>query len=110
MISSSEVIHGYGQLALTVSRMAALARARQWGQLPDLEDQCAWVVDQLQRTEPLVPLDSLQRDEVQHLVVRIREDQEAVCRLVKPQLDRLLARMTDLPTQNNSGQAYGLLQ
>ena len=110
VIHYSEVIHGYGQLASTVSRMAALARASQWEQLPDLEDQCASVADQLKRTEPLVPLDSLQREEVQHLVNSIREDQEEVYRLVKPQLDRLMARMADLQMQNNIGPAYsGLL-
>lgn len=109
MMSSSEVIQGYGQLASTVSRMAALARARQWDQLPELEAQCASVVDQLKRTEPLVPLDSLQSEEVKHLVSSIREDQEEVSRLIKPQLDRLMARMAHLQTQNNIGQACGLL-
>lgn len=108
MMLNSEVIYCYGQLASTVSRMAALARARQWDQLPDLEARCACVVDQLKLIEPL---NSFQREEVQHLVTRIRKDQEEVCRLVKPQLDRLMARMAHLPMQNNLGQAYnGLLQ
>ena len=113
MISSNEVIHGYGQLASTVSRMAALARARQWGQLPELEDQCAAVVDEFKHIEPLDLvdlLDSPQREAVQHLLIRIREDQEEVRSLVQPQLDRLMAEMADLQMQNNIGQAYyGLL-
>ncbi len=110
MISSSEVIHGYAQLASTVSRMAVLARARQWGQLPELEDQCDSVVDELKHIEPLDLvdlLDSPQRQAVQHLLIRIREDQEEMRRLIQPQLDRLMA---DLQMQNNIGPAnYGLL-
>ena len=43
----SGVIHCYAQLASILSLMSALARAKEWDRLPELEAQCAGVIERL---------------------------------------------------------------
>jgi flagellar protein FliT len=103
MAARSEIVHCYLQLASTTSLMAAQARAKEWDRLPALEEQCATVVERLKQIarEP-------QLDQAQRLMERIRADQDEVRRLVKPQLERLVATMARLQKQGDLDKAYGL--
>ena len=106
MAVRSEVVHCYGQLASTLSLMATLARAKEWDRLPELEAQCAEVVERLRAVSPHESLDPAQVDEARRLMQRIRADQQAVCELVKPQLAHLVATMADLQKRNELDRAY----
>ncbi|MBT2326342.1 flagellar protein FliT [Variovorax paradoxus] len=108
MAAHSEIVHCYVQLASTTSSMAALARAKEWDRLPALEEQCATVVERLKQIGPTEPLDPAQLDQAQRLMERIRADQDEVRRLVKPQLERLVATMARLQRQGELDKAYGL--
>ncbi len=108
MAARSEIVHCYAQLASTTSLMAAQARAKEWDRLPALEEQCAMVVERLKLIGPTQSLDPAQLDEAQRLMARIRADQDEVRRLVKPQLDRLVATMARLQRQGELDKAYGL--
>jgi flagellar protein FliT len=108
MAARSEIVHCYVQLASTMSLMAAQARAKEWDRLPALEEQCATVVERLKQIGATEPLDPPQLDEAQRLMARIRADQDEVRRLVKPQLDRLVATMARLQRQGELDRAYGL--
>jgi len=107
MAARSEVVHCYGQLASGVALMAELARSKEWGQLPALEEQCAAIVDRLRELEPLETLEPSQFDETMRLIKRIRADQDEVCGLVKPQIEQLITRMSFLQQQRSLGKAYG---
>ena len=91
---------------MLLSRMLELAVARKWEQLPEMELQCVSVVERLKRIEPLEPLDELQRREVKRLMAGIRQDQETVLGLVRPQLERLVRKMHELNNQSNLDRAY----
>jgi flagellar protein FliT len=106
MAARSEVVHCYAQLASTLSLMAALARAKEWDRLPELEAQCAEVIERLRVVSPHESLDPAQADEARRLMQRIRADQQAVCELVKPQLAHLVATMADLQKRNELDRAY----
>lgn len=107
MAARSEVVHCYGQLASSISRMVELARAKEWGQLPELEAQCSAVVERLRVIEPLESLDPAQLEQALRLIDRIRVDQAEVSGLIRPQLDDLIGRMGHLHQQRNLGKAYG---
>lgn len=107
MAARSEIVHCYLQLASTTSLMAAQARAKEWDRLPALEEQCATVVERLKQIAR-EPLDPAQLDQAQRLMERIRADQDEVRRLVKPQLERLVATMARLQKQGELDKAYGL--
>lgn len=107
MAVTSEVVHCYSELAMRVSLMAELARAREWGRLPELEAQCAALVERLKVLQPLEVLDPVQYDETRRLIARICADQEEVSGLVKPQIEELIARMGSLHQQQTLGKAYG---
>jgi len=106
MAVRSKVVHCYGQLASTLSLMATLARAKEWDRLPELEAQCAEVIERLRIVSPQESLDPAQVDEARRLMQRIRADQQAVCELVKPQLAHLVATMADLQKRNELDRAY----
>jgi flagellar protein FliT len=103
----SEVVHCYGQLASSISQMVVLARAKEWGRLPDLEAQCSAVVVRLKVIEPVESLDPAQLEQVLRLIDRIRVDQAEVSGLIKPQLDDLIGKMGYLHQQRVLGKAYG---
>jgi len=107
MATRSEVVHCYGQLAAGVARMAELARAKEWGRLPALEEQCAAIVERLKVVVPLEALDPSQFEEALRLIDRIRVDQDEVCGLVKPQIEQLISNMTCMQQQRSLGKAYG---
>ncbi len=107
MAVTSEVVHCYSELAVRVSLMAELARAKEWGRLPELEAQCAALVDRLKVLQPMEVLDPAQYDEMCRLIARIRIDQDEVCGLVKPQIEELIARMSSLHQKQTLGKAYG---
>ena len=107
MATRSEVVHCYGQLASGVARMAELARAREWGDLPALEEQCAAIVERLKLLVPRETLEPSQFEEALRLIERIRADQEEVSGLIKPQIEQLIARMGYLQQQRSLGKAYG---
>jgi flagellar protein FliT len=108
MAARSEIVHCYVQLASTTSLMATQARAKAWDRLPALEEQCAAVVERLKQIGPTEALDPAQLDQAQRLMARIRADQDEVRRLVKPQLERLVATMARLQRQGELDKAYGL--
>lgn len=108
MASSSEVVHGYGQLASVMARMVALARAGEWGQLPELEVACSEQVRRLQAGAPVAALEPAQQVQARQLAERIHADQDEVCRLVKPQLEQLVRDMAQLQKARELEKAYGL--
>jgi len=108
MAATSEVVRCYAQLASTLSLMAALARAKEWDRLPELEAQCASVLQRLSAVSPHETLDPARVAEARGLLQRIRADQQAVCELVKPQLAHLVATMADLQKRSELDRAYGL--
>ncbi|WGT66300.1 flagellar protein FliT [Variovorax paradoxus] len=101
-----EVLRCYGELASTMSLMAALARTKEWERLPELEARCAAVVDRL-KAIGTVSLDAAQLERVRSLIDCIHSDQEEVCELVKPQLESLMAKMGQLQKRSELGKAYG---
>jgi len=107
MTTSSEIVHCYSQLAARVARMAELARAMQWDQLPQLEIQCAAIVERLRELEPVETLEPAQIAETLRLIQRIHADQAEVVRLIGPQIQDLLARMSSTYLQQNLDRAYG---
>ena len=107
MAARSEVVHCYAQLASIVSLMAALARAKEWDRRPELEAQCAAVIERLRIVTPQESLHPAQIEEAQRLLQRIRADQRVVSELVKPQLAHLVATMADLQNRNELDRAYG---
>ena len=107
MAVTSEVVHCYGQLAARVALMAELARAKEWGRLPELEAECSAVVERLKVLQTLETLDTAQWEETRRLIERIRADQDEVCGLVKPQIEQLISRMSSLSQQRSLGRAYG---
>jgi flagellar protein FliT len=107
MATRSEVIHCYTRLAACLALMVELARAKEWGRLPELELQCAAIVDRLKVVEPMEYLDPDQVQEARRLMERIHDDQDEVCQLVKPQLEKLVARMSFLQQQKNLDKVYG---
>jgi flagellar protein FliT len=108
MAARSEIVHCYVQLASTTSLMAEHARAKEWDRLPALEAQCATVVERLKQIGPTEALEPAQLDQAQRLMEHIRADQDEVRRLVKPQLERLVATMARLQKQGELDKAYGL--
>ena len=107
MTTSSEIVHCYTQLAARVERMAELARPMQWDQLPQLEIQCASIVERLRGLKPQETLASEQMAHTRELIQRIQADQAEVVRLVGPQVKELLARMSSMYLQQNLDRAYG---
>lgn len=100
-------MHCYGQLASGVALMAELARTKEWARLPELEAQCAAIVDRLKVLVPLEALEPSQFEEALRLIEQIRADQDEVCGLVKPQIEQLITRMGYLHQQRSLGKAYG---
>ena len=107
MAVRSEVVHCYEQLAVHIAQMLVLARAKEWGELPELEARCSALVERLRAIEPLEMLDAIQIERVLGLLDRIRADQAEVSGLIKPQLDDLIGRMGTLHRQKSLGRAYG---
>lgn len=99
----------YAQLASVMARMVQLARAGEWGQLPALQTECTTKVRHLQAGPSLAALSPLQRERARLLAERIRADQDEVCRLVKPQLERLVGKMRNLQQVNELRKAYGVM-
>lgn len=107
MSVNSEVVYCYDRLATLTERMLELSREEEWGQLPGVESLCAALIDRLKEIEPTTTLDSSQRDQVRQSLLRVRADQEEVCRLVKPQLRILLGSIAQLQQQDSVNKAYG---
>ncbi|VTU26916.1 flagellar biosynthesis protein FliT [Variovorax sp. PBS-H4] len=103
----SEVVQCYDQLASNLSLMAALARAKEWDRLPELEVQCVSVLERLSVVSPQETLAPAQVAQARRLLERIRADQRAVCELVKPQLAHLVATMAGLQKRSELDRAYG---
>jgi flagellar protein FliT len=101
-----EVLHCYSELASTMSLMAALARAKEWERLAELEARCAALVDRLKAIGK-VSLDPVQLEQVRNLIDCIHSDQEEVCDMVKPQLEDLVSKMAQLQMRSELGRAYG---
>lgn len=107
MAFRSEVVHCYEELATSIASMLVLARAKEWGRLPALEERCSAMVERLRAIEPHESLDAQQIEHVLYLLERIRSDQAEVSGLIKPQIEDLIGRMGYLTQQKNLGRAYG---
>lgn len=102
-----ELVRCYRELASTMSLMAGLTRAGDWQRLPELEARSAELVERIKAVGE-VDLDAQQRAHVRDLIERIQADQAEVSRLVKPQIDLLLAKMAQLQRRSELDRAYGL--
>jgi flagellar protein FliT len=107
MAHANEVLHCYSRLADHAKRMAQLAAAREWAQLPALEAECAAIIERLKELPSAESLEPSLREQACELIQRIRADQETVSRLVQPQLNDLLTRMGSLNAQRSLDKAYG---
>jgi flagellar protein FliT len=107
MASPRDIVHCYGQLASTVAQMVVLAQAMDWGALPAAQAQCAAIVDRLRAIEPTVVLGPADAAEAQRLIICIQSDQAIVNGIVKPQLERLVEKMSVLQQRKSLDKAYG---
>jgi flagellar protein FliT len=107
MGSQSEVMHCYEQVAMLTERMLILARAKQWGQLPLLEQQYSQMVDRLKSIEPLEVLDEAQSARKYRLLSRITSNHDEICSFVVPQLAKLGDILKSLEKQERLQKAYG---
>ena len=89
-----DVIALYGQLAATVTRMLELARELQWSQLPVLDARCTELFVQLRESNvDGVSFSAPERERLQVLTLRIRDDQHALQTLLRPHFQHLARRM-----------------
>jgi len=96
-MTGKDVLAFYAQLASTVARMLELARALRWSQLPGLDARCTELFVQLREADlPAAGLCAPDRARVAALTLRIREDQQALAALVRPQFDHLVRRMAEM--------------
>lgn len=103
----SEVIHCYEQMAPLTERMLMLANLGHWGDLPALEEQQSELVDRLRALEPNESLSESQTARKYQLLVRIRAHQDAIGKLVMPQLQELSQTLKSMMSQQLLQQAYG---
>ena len=96
MASANELLHWYSQLAMTVTLMVELARAKDWSGLPALDAECTGIVDRLHELGPASELAPPDRARVMALMTRIRADQDELAGIVRPQLVRLVRRIDEL--------------
>jgi hypothetical protein len=94
-MGAADVLALYGQLAGTVARMVELARALQWAQLPRLDAHCTDLFVQLRDAQVPAGLSGAQRERLDALSVRIRDDQQALHALLRPQFDALRRRLVE---------------
>lgn len=95
MAGLSDILGCQRQLASTLARMLDLARARQWAQLPALDARCTAIVGRLQGMEAddaRVP----ESAPVLALARRIRDGQDDLTRMVRPQFVDLMRRIDQL--------------
>jgi flagellar protein FliT len=107
MGSQSEVMHCYEQIAPLTERMLILARAKQWGELPQLEGQYSSMVERLKDIEPLSTLDEAQSARKYLLLSRISANSTEIFGMVMPQLAKLVGVMKSLELQRSLHKAYG---
>jgi flagellar protein FliT len=108
MCSQSEVMHCYEQVATLTERMLALARAKQWGELPAQETVYSDMVDRLKAIEPLESLLEEQVARKYQLLSRIISNHAEVSGLVMPQLTHLGEMLRSMEQTESLEKAYGL--
>lgn len=107
--TQADVIALYQRLAGTVKRMLALAQAKEWAALPDLDAECTAIVNHLHSLEPQMPdLDPLARARTLSLIACIQVAQAELATLTKPQFARLILRIDTLQRQEKVHGAYGV--
>lgn len=106
MSGSAELLQCYTELAVTVTRMVELARARDWAPLPALDTRCSAIVERLRGMSP-PELATFDRARAGALLERIRIDQDELAALVQPQLLRLMHRIDELQLERKVRGAYG---
>lgn len=95
-MSGRDVLACYTQLARTVARMVELARRLKWSQLPVLDARCGDLFVQLRDADlPAGCFSAPERERLQALTERIRQDQQALAALVRPQFQHLLQRVAE---------------
>lgn len=96
MSRQNEILGGYEQVAALTDRMLALARTRQWGGLPALEEQLSDMMAGLQAMESRQALNAAQSARKCRLLYVINSNQYKISSLIQPQLDGLGARVKGL--------------
>jgi flagellar protein FliT len=107
MSSQSEVMHSYEQLATLSERMLGLARSKQWGELPALEEQHSRMVRRLGSLEIQETLTEEQSARKYQLLGRIIANQKEIISCVMPQLAMLGDTLRRMERQDNLRKAYG---
>jgi flagellar protein FliT len=96
-MTAKDVLAFHDQLAATVARMLELARQLHWSQLPVLDARCSELFERLRAAElPAGCLSARERERLDALTARIREDQEELAALVQPQFHHLVRRMDEM--------------
>ena len=103
----SEVMHCYEQIAPITEQMLMLARAGQWGQLPELEAQQSELVERLRAIEAGETLGESQTARKYQLLGRITAQQAEINSIVVPQLRELGLVIRNMASQQLLQQAYG---
>lgn len=106
MSSQSEVIHCYEQLLPLSARMLTLAKAKEWGALPELETKCSVLIERLKVIKPLEQLDEEQRLYTYRLLGRLLADREAIVSIIGPQVAQLGATLESMQRSHGLQQAY----
>jgi flagellar protein FliT len=97
MHTGRELLAFYGQVAATVGRMLELARELRWSQLPVLDARCTELFVRLREAEvPAGCFSAPERERLEALTLRIREDQAALAALVRPQFQHLAQRIHEV--------------
>lgn len=107
MSSQSEVMHCYEQIVPLTERMLVVARTKQWGELPALEEQYSGMIDRLKTIEQLSSLDEAQAARKYRLLGRIKANHAEICSMVMPQLEALGDALKSLERQQSLHKAYG---
>ncbi|MEJ8839502.1 flagellar protein FliT [Ramlibacter sp. AN1133] len=90
-MTGKDVLAFYTQLAATVARMVELARQLQWAQLPVLDARCTDLFVHLREADvPVGAFTAPERERLAALTLRIREDQQALAALLRPQFQHLV--------------------
>jgi flagellar protein FliT len=96
-MTGSDILAFHAQLAATLARMLELARELRWSQLPVLDARCADLFVQLREADvPAGCFSGPERERLEALTRKIREDQRALQGLLAPQFQQLARRMAEI--------------
>ena len=106
-LSPTEIMQMYTGIAHLMGAMVEAARARDWEQLRDLENQCRPLTHALMAQEPGVELpDDLKHSKFQ-LLKQILADDAAIRAVTQPWMDELQQLIGRASQQQKLNKAYG---